>query len=141
MVKNKAFTLVEIMVVLLIVGFLVAFVGRGLVRRMAQSKVEMTKLRMSKIKSGLIEYNQAMGRYPKKQDGGLNALLERPNTQGKENWDGPYVDGEDDLEDKWNESFEYNCPPLKYKTLYRFFEIISGGDPQDAQAQEIYTGA
>lgn len=139
MIKNRAFTLMEMMIVLFIIGFILAFIGPRLVKVMFKSDIAITKMKMAKIKNGLIEYKQDMGHFPKKREGGIQALMSRPNIPGNEKWDGTYVDSEEDLEDKWGEPFELNIPPVKYKK-FRFFEIIStGGDSADAK--EIVVGA
>ncbi len=132
--KSSAFTLVEILIVLMIIGFLFAFVGPALYRRIAQSDVSMTKLKMGKIKDAMIEYKTNVGHYPTKKEGGLQALIVKP--QGAEGWNGPYLDGEDDLLDKWGNEFECNIPPVRYKNKYRYLEIISFG----ADGEEGGTG-
>lgn len=132
--KSSAFTLVEILVVLMIMGFLLAFVGPALYRRIAQSKVAMTKLKMGTIKSALIEYQTDVGHYPNKKEGGLQALIVQP--QGAQGWNGPYLDDEGDLLDKWGGEFECNIPPVKYKNKFKYLEIISYG----ADGEEGGTG-
>ena len=134
--KSSAFTMVEILVVLMIIGFLFAFFGPALYRRIAQSDVALTKLKMAKIKDALTEYKLNMGHYPTKKEGGLRALLEKPNVAGAQNWNGPYLDSEDDLLDKWGNEIECNIPPVKYKNKFRYLEIISYG----ADGQEGGTG-
>jgi general secretion pathway protein G len=139
MVRNKAFTLIEMLVVLFIIGFLAAFILPRLYRNIARSDVQTTKLKMSKISEALLQYKQDMGRYPIKRDGGIQALFFKPNVAGAEKWDGPYLDSEEDLEDKWGEPFELNTPPVKYKQ-FRYFEVVSPGGGTD-EAKEIYIGA
>ena len=139
MVKSKAFTLMEIMVVLFIIGFLLAFMGPKIAKMIFKSDVAMTKMKMSKVKDSLMEYKQDMHHYPTKRDGGIQALITRPNTPGNEKWDGPYLENEEDLEDRWSNPFEVNIPPVRYKQ-FRFFEIISPGDGS-LDAKEIFVGA
>jgi general secretion pathway protein G len=139
MTKNSsAFTMMEILMVLFIVGFLFAFLGPRIYRMMFKSDISITKLKMAKLKDSLLEYKQDMGHFPKRAEGGIAALLVRPAVQGNEKWEGPYVDSEDDLMDKWGDEFEYNAPPQRYKK-FRFFEIISAGGEQE-DAQEIAEG-
>ncbi|MBD3273615.1 prepilin-type N-terminal cleavage/methylation domain-containing protein [Candidatus Dependentiae bacterium] len=139
MIKNKAFTLMEMLIVLFIIGFILAFIGPRFYRTFFKTEVAVTKMKMSKIKNALLEYKQDMGHYPNKREGGIQALVIRPNVPGNEKWDGPYVDTEEDLEDKWGNPLELNIPPAKYKQ-FRFFEIISpGGESEDAK--EIFVGA
>ncbi|MFH1461642.1 MAG: type II secretion system major pseudopilin GspG [bacterium] len=139
MIKSKAFTLMEILVVLFIIGFLMAFIGPRFAKRFFKSEIAMTKMKMDKIKNALSDYKMDMGHYPNKREGGVQALISKPNVPGNEKWDGPYVDTEEDLDDKWGDPFEVNIPPVKYKQ-FRFFEIISTGG-QSADATEIFIGA
>jgi len=141
MVKNRAFTLIEIMIVLVIIGFIMALIGPKLYQRFAKSERYKTEIILGKLKVALFEYKMDMGHYPKKQEGGLRALVERPNTPGNEKWDKPYVDNELDLQDAWGQDFEYNCPPEKHKE-FKIFEIISvGGEAETDPAKEIFVGA
>ena len=139
--RSSAFTMIEIMVVLGIIGFLVVYLIPPLMRRMGKSDVKITKLKMTGLKSSLMEYKQDVGHYPNKREGGLGALLNRPSGSGESKWDGPYVDSEDSLEDKWGNPFDYNSPPEKYKNKpYHHFEIISSGDLSDESFKDIHEG-
>jgi general secretion pathway protein G len=139
--KNSAFTLVEILIVLIIIAFLFAFLGPRIMRYTGQMNISKTKLKMEKIKEGLMLYKQNMGHYPSKKEGGLRALLEKPNVSGAaEKWTGPYIDGEDDLIDSWESPFEYNAPPVKYGKDFHYFEIISVGRAEKEEGAEIPTG-
>lgn len=124
--KNSAFTMVEILIVLVIIGALFAFVGPRLIRMFGKSDKAVTQLRMNGLKDALLQYKTDVGHYPTKKDGGLRALIESPGGAAAEKWDGPYVASEEDLEDKWGRDFEYNIPPVKEKK-FRYFEIISFG--------------
>ena len=140
--KSAAFTMIEIMVVLGIIGVLLVYFIPPLMRRMGKSDIKITKLKMNSLKNSLMEYKQDVGHYPNKKEGGLEALLNRPSGSAEGKWEGPYVDGEDSLEDSWGNPFEYNSPPEKYRGKpYKYFEIISPGDPSDESNKEIHVGA
>ena len=143
--KSSAFTMIEILIVLGIIGFLFAFLlGPQITKMFGKSDVAITKLRMNKIKSALTQYKMDVGHYPTKKEGGLRALLEKPSAPAGEKWSGPYIDDEEDLEDKWGMELEYSIPPTKSKK-FRIFEIISfGSDGQEGgqgENAEIYVGA
>ena len=143
--RSSAFTMIEILLVMVIIGFLFAFLlGPRVMDMFGRSDVAVTKLRMQKIKSALIQYKMDVGHYPTKRDGGLKALLEKPSTPAGAKWRGPYLDDEEDLTDKWGYEFEYNRPPVRNKK-FRVFEIISfGADGQEGgndDNAEIYIGA
>ena len=137
---NPAFTMIEILLVVGIIAFLFAFLGPRIYKMIAKSDIKITELKMGKIKGAMIEYKQDMGHYPNKKEG-LAALRSVPSTRGaSEKWDGPYLDEDDDLLDKWGNEFEYNIPPVKYKNKYRYFQIISLGSGEEG-AKELRTGA
>ena len=139
--RNSGFTMFEILIVLVILGSLVAFLWGPLTRMFGQSDVYLTKLKLATLKNALTEYKLHVGHYPTKKEGGLRALVDKP--QGAQDWRGPYVKGEDDLLDKWGHEIEYNCPPVKYKNKFRYLEVISfgrdgmeGGTGDDAEIPE-----
>ena len=133
MVKKSAFTLIEIMVVLGIIAVLLSFVAPRVYNAMFRSDVKLTKMKMSSIKDAMLQYRQDMGHFPNKKEGGLQALITRPEGLGSEKWTGPYLNSEEEIVDKWGMEIEYNIPPLKYKQ-FKTYEIISaGGEAVDAQ--------
>ncbi len=142
--KSSAFTMIEILIVLGIIGFLLAFMMGPLLRMFGRSDVAVTKLKMSKVKNALLQYKTDVGHYPTKREGGIRGLLEKPSTPAGGKWRGPYLDDEDDLEDKWGNELEYNAPPARSKK-FKVFEIISfGADGQEGgegDNVEIYVGA
>lgn len=139
MLKSKAFTLIEILVVLVIVGFLMAIVGPRVAQYMGKTDVAKLKIRMSQVQEQLISYKQDMGHYPNKREGGIQALIYRPNTPGAEKWDGPYITSEEDIYDAFGDPFELNIPPVRSKT-FRFFEIVAP-HPSGDEGKEIIIGA
>ena len=137
--KQDAFTMMEIMVVLMIIGFLMAVLGPRIVKFMAEADVRATKMKINKVKEAMNLYKMHLGYYPKNEEGGLKALLEKPaklSPAKAQKWRGPYLEDEEDLEDKWGDPLIYNRPPEKHKN-YRIFEIISEGGES---GEEIYDG-
>ncbi|MFC1894343.1 type II secretion system major pseudopilin GspG [Candidatus Dependentiae bacterium] len=140
--KSSAFTMFEILIVLVILGTLITFLWGPLTKMIGKSDVNLTNLKLEKLKSSLMQYKMDVGHYPRKKEGGLRALLEKPS--GETNWRGPYIDREDDLLDKWDGEIIFNAPPERYKNKVRFFELISlGEDGQEGgegDASEIVKG-
>lgn len=137
--KNSAFTMFEILIVVGIIAFLFVILVPRVIRQFGQTEVAKTKLKMEKLKEGLLLYKQAMGHYPTRKEDSLQALLKKPSVPGSERWTGPYVDGEDDLIDSWSTQFEFNAPPVKHKE-YHYFEIISTGRSEE-EGGELSSGA
>ncbi len=127
--KNDAFTLMEVMLAVAILGILAALVGPGIVKKMRQVTVNTTKTKMENLKAAVLDYKVDIGHFPSKREGGLEALVVKPNIKGADRWDGPYLSGRKEVPlDGWRNDFDYNVgQDIKNKDKYRYFEIISYG--------------
>ena len=136
-INRAAFTLIEILLVVVIIATLTAFFGRGLYRQFAGAKSNITKIGMKSVQDALLQYNLHMGHYPSSREGGLEALQAPPTPRG--DWDGPYIEGAEPPKDAWKNEYEYNAPPARYRNKFKYYELISygangveGGDGNDA---------
>ncbi len=108
--SRRAFTLLEVMLVIVILGALAATVA--VVLRGAQDKANnnITKLLINKVAAAIERYNLDMHHYPTDSDGGLRALIEQPSDADQaKKWGGPYVEAKD-LKDIWEHDLVYACP-------------------------------
>lgn len=132
--SNRAFTLMEILIVLAIIGLLV---GLGVTNfdkifGGAQEDVARTFVTTS-MKVPLTQYRMDMGDYPTTAEG-LQALATPPQTHA-ERWRGPYVaDGKIPL-DPWSEPYQYRYPGTHNKYGYDLWS--KGHDKQDGTADDI----
>lgn len=120
--KRQAFTLIEMLVVLAILGLLLALVavnfdtifGRG------QEAVSRMFVRDT-VKTGLAQYRLDLGAYPSSSEG-LEALLSAPSGK-TEHWKGPYLDlpGNKLPLDPWGEPYQYTSPGAKNVASYDLF--------------------
>ncbi len=107
--NNRAFTLVEIMLVVIIIGALSAMIIPRLAGRGDQAKVKVAKSDIdANIATALKLYELDNGSFPTTEQG-LNALKAKP-TQApvSSGWSGPYIDK--DPIDPWGKPYVYVSP-------------------------------
>lgn len=101
--RHRAFTLIEMLLVIVIIGILVGSVTVSLSGRSQDAMMTRARSDISaNLALALDLYEQDMGRYPT-PDEGLEALVRDP---GDELWKGPYLKG--GLKpDPWGNSYRY----------------------------------
>lgn len=105
---KRAFTLLEILIVLLIIGLIAALVAPKILKRGEEAKVQATKIQEKNIAQALKLYKLDTGMYPTTEQG-LKALVEKPTTIPiPKNWKGPYLD--EIPKDAWGNNFTYISP-------------------------------
>jgi len=103
---KRGFTLIEIMLVVIIIGALVAMVAPRLTGRAEQARVTAAKADIQvNIATALKLYELDNGRFPTTEEG-LDALLNKPASAT--NWNGPYL--EKKPLDPWGRSYQYKFP-------------------------------
>lgn len=87
--RRKAFTLVELLVVIVILSMLAAFAAPKFYQYIGKSKVDLAKPRLALVEDALERFAIDCGRYPDDSEG-LEVLLVMPDDlEGK--WNGPYL--------------------------------------------------
>ncbi|MFH0794612.1 MAG: type II secretion system major pseudopilin GspG [bacterium] len=131
--SRRAFTFLEIMLVVTIIGILLAVVGPNLFGRAEKAKVTAAKAQMDSIKTALQHFEIDVGRFPTGQEG-LKALVERPSDVFEDEWDGPYLQEGKLPKDPWKQEFTYKCPP-EHSRYYDLYSL--GKDRQEGTDDDI----
>lgn len=104
--RPHAFTLVEMLLVLVILAVLAAIVIPKFSGRTQQAKEAAAKTQLKSIELALDSYEVDTGSYPQ-GSAGLNGLVDEPN--GVQNWKGPYLK-QGIPNDPWGNAYIYVCP-------------------------------
>ena len=118
---NAAFTLLELMVVIVIIGLLAGLVGTNVVKYIAKAKVTAAKAQIEMFHHAVESYYIDTNQYPDNNIG-LLALIEQP--PGVNNWDAEgYLKSVSDIpRDPWDGDYMY-----QYPGAYSKFDIYSYG--------------
>ncbi len=117
---SRAFTLIEIMVVVIILGVLAATVIPKFMTTTQEAKVSAAKAHVAEYESALERLYVHMDRYPT-TDEGLKLLVEPPTGDDKK-WRGPYVTQL--RSDPWGHPYQYRCPGVRHTSG---FDVWSRG--------------
>ncbi len=130
----RAFTLLEILIALAILGLLVGLAITNFDKVFGDSQETIAKVFVHEsVKIPLNTYRMSMGGFPSTADG-LNALV-TPPASNAEAWHGPYLaDGKLPL-DPWNEPYQYRYPWTHNKNGYDIWS--KGRDKQDGTDDDI----
>jgi general secretion pathway protein G len=120
----RGFTLLELVMVLVIIGVILAMVGPRVFSSLGRANSERAKVQIEQLGGALELYKLDTGRYPSTQEG-LAALMAAPS--GVANWNGPYLKDAKMLKDPWSRDFTYRSPAEKGG-----YDLISlGGDGKE----------
>ncbi|MBN1855180.1 MAG: type II secretion system major pseudopilin GspG [Pirellulales bacterium] len=134
--RRRAFTLIELLIVLGILVMLLAFVGPRVLRSGEKADIKMATVQIGGFKGALDNYYYDMKTYPTTEQG-LKALLREPEDLGEDSkWDGEYIDGDSIPEDPWGNPYQYEWPSTHGNK--RFPNIWScGPDGEDGTDDDI----
>jgi len=121
--RDKGFTLIEIMVVIIILGILAMYVAPKLMGRPEEAKQVRAKMDIAALETALKLYKLDNGIYPGTEQG-LLALVQKPEAGViPKKWrQGGYLEKNKVPKDPWGNDYVYLSPGLKGD-----FDIISYG--------------
>lgn len=125
---KKAFSLIELLVVILILGLLAAFIVPNIIGKSEQAKQDLVCVQMSSITNALKMFKLDNGIYPDTEDG-LNTLIANPSPEKYPQYaPNPYI--ENLPKDSWQNNFIYTSTDGS-------FELISlGADRKEGGSNE-----
>src|SRR5687768_12206314 len=102
---RRAFTLIELLLVLVILAVLAAVVVPKFTGRTDDAKIKATKAELAILEGALDRFEIDNGRFPATEDG-LQALVRAPSYAN--NWTGPSITAVP--QDKWGNAYTYRSP-------------------------------
>lgn len=124
--NEDGYTLMELLVVLAILGFLAAIATPAVIHYLDSAKNSTAKTEVANLSAGLDLFKLDVGRYPTTEEG-LKALVTAPPTA--ENWNGPYVKKTSEIDDPWGHPYNYKSPGQHGEfDLYSYGAKGEGGD-------------
>ena len=106
---RSAFTILELLLVLVILAVLAGIVGSRFVGQSQSAKIKAATTQLLNFKTALTAFEIDLGRYPTSSEG-LRALVERPSGQNSKAWKGRYLDSDAAPKDQWENAWNYRQP-------------------------------
>lgn len=126
----RAFTLIEMLLVITIIGILAALVIPKMVGRSEQARQTAAQADISGIKTALDAFEVDNGYYPKGKNG-LGDLIQQPRDV--RNWHGPYL--EKLPTDPWGNPYVYEYPGKHNANSYDLYSV--GPDGKEGTDDDI----
>ena len=128
--RTFAFTLIEIMAVVLIIGLLGGIVGAVVFGQVDKARVATAKTQIKQIESALEFYRLDNARYPSTEQG-LRALVQKPSgePQPKNYRPEGYLQGGAVPPDPWGEQYQYRSPGEHNTYSFDLWSFGADGKP------------
>jgi len=120
--KRSAFTLVELLVVIVIIALLSSLVAPKFFGKLDNAKVKTAYTQMQMLSQALDSFRLDVGRYPTTEEGLKILWVKESNTK---NWDGPYLP-KAVKKDPWGNPYHYKKPG-KDGNEYALYSLGSDG--------------
>jgi len=133
--RSGAFTLVEIMVVVVIIGILAATIIPQFIGTTHDAKVAAAKAQVAELESAVDRFYVHMDRYPTAEEG-LKVLVEAPADDTGKKWRGPYI--KQLRSDPWGNPYQFASPGTHHTTSFDIWSRgATGQDGGEGENAEI----
>jgi len=130
---QRAFTLIELLLVLVILAVLAGIVYPKFASRGEQARQTAARTQIAAFATALSAFEVDNGYYPRGRDG-LLALLQKPSDAP--NWRGPYLEEKGGLpNDPWGRPYLYECPGKHNVNSYDLYSL--GFDGREGTEDDI----
>lgn len=131
--RPNAFTLVEIMVVVVILGILAATIIPQFMTTTQDAKINAAKANVTELENAVERFFIHMDRHPTTEEG-LKVLIDPPSGDEKK-WRGPYI--KTLRPDPWGNDFQYRNPGARRKGFEIYSRGADGADGGENEAADI----
>jgi general secretion pathway protein G len=130
--RQAGFTLLEILLVVMIIGFLVTIAVVNFAPRAAEARKVAVQDQIRNYSLALDTYQLDSGFYPSTEQG-LRALIAQPSsTPAPSNWKGPYLNPPVLRQDPWGHDYLYKNPGEHNTHSFDLYSLgpngVEGGD-------------
>jgi general secretion pathway protein G len=138
--RQQAFTLIEIMAVVLILGLLTTLVGVAILPQLEKGRIATTRSQIKMLDAALETYRMDNARFPTTEQG-LDALVNKP-SDARNYQDGGYLREPRVPVDPWGNPYQYESPGQHNKRGYDIWSFgpdgTAGGEGNDADIGNWY---
>jgi general secretion pathway protein G len=137
--SRDAFTLIEILVVIVVIAILASLVAPNVFRHVGTAKDATARTQIEMLGAALDAYRLDNGRYPSSEQG-LAALWQQPTSEPRpSNWRGPYLRKDVPL-DPWNRAYIYKNPAEQSRSGYDLLSYGADGPRAQPRAWALQRG-
>jgi len=149
--KNRAFTLIEMMMVLIIIGILMGLTLAAVFTALKSAKVSNAEADIATLEASISMYEVDMGDYPALNPAGNNSFKAWLEDSQLLPWNGPYMhfksenltSGSDPVLDPWNNAYQYHydvsVEPHSGSHHSGYFDIWSNGPDKTSGTSDDIT--
>lgn len=131
--KQKAFTIIELLAVAMIIALLAVFVVPRAFRGLGKAKQDIARGKMAIVEQAIAQFQYDCGRLPSGSEG-LEALLTAPRDV-EDKWAGPYLK-QSEILDPWGRPYLYIEPGTVNVGSYDLISLgadgLEGGEGENA---------